>query len=220
MTRKLDQITEVVAAPVKNGLQLNAAGCAAEWLSASPVTFCLDWQANNPDPARRTLVRVLWSLDALYLRFECHYREIYVFSDADDPDGRRDHLWDRDVAEAFLQPDRSKLRCYKEFEVAPNGLWIDFDVAKGAFQDLKSGVERSAYVDDENRIWTAELKIPMTSLTLRFDPSSVWHANFYRVEGSTEPRSYFAWQPTNTPVPDFHVPEAFGKLRFGGIKTI
>jgi alpha-galactosidase len=38
--------------------------------------------------------------------------------------------------------------------------------------------------------------------------------NFYRVEGPQEPRAYLAWRPTKTPQPNFHVPSAFGKLRF------
>src|SRR5207237_4400193 len=92
------------------------------------VSFCSDWQGKNPDPALDTEVRVLWSSSTLYLRFACRYRELHVFNDAD-PNGRRDHLWERDVAEAFLQPDPSRPRYYKEFEIAPNGFWIDLDVS-------------------------------------------------------------------------------------------
>jgi alpha-galactosidase len=39
--------------------------------------------------------------------------------------------------------------------------------------------------------------------------------NFFRVEGPSEPRFYASWRPTKTPVPQFHVPEVFGKLVFG-----
>jgi alpha-galactosidase len=66
-----------------------------------------------------------------------------------------------------------------------------------------------------NRMWVAELKLPFRSLVREFDPSKVWRANFYRIEGQTEPRQYMGWQPTFTPQPNFHVPEAFGRLRFG-----
>ena len=48
------------------------------------------------------------------------------------------------------------------------------------------------------------------------DPRASWRANFYRVEGSKEPRAYLAWQATRTAQPNFHVPRAFGKLRFAG----
>jgi hypothetical protein len=76
----------------------------------------------------QTAVRVLWSPETLYLRYECRYRELNVFSDSD-PSGRTDQLWDQDVAERFLQPDPSKPRYYKEFEVSPNGFWIDLDIS-------------------------------------------------------------------------------------------
>jgi alpha-galactosidase len=38
--------------------------------------------------------------------------------------------------------------------------------------------------------------------------------NFFRVEGKEEPRGYYAWRPTHTPQPNFHVPSAFGSMRF------
>jgi len=203
---------EIVASPTQ-GIVLNAARPASDWDSATPVTFCFDWQGKNPDPDRETRVRALWSRDTLYIRFECQYRVLHVFADSD-PTGRRDHLWDRDVAEAFLQPDASQPRAYKEFEISPNGLWIDLDISPGAKPDLKSGLQRSVALDESAHTWAAELAIPIKALTTAFDPSAIWRANFYRVEGNEEPRGYYAWQPTNTPQPNFHVPSAFGRMRF------
>jgi alpha-galactosidase len=207
--------SEVVAAYVAHDIKLDAAHPAAEWQRAQPVVFCSDWQGKNPDAERETKVRVLWSPQILYLRFECRYRDLYVFTDAE-PNGRRDHLWDRDVAEAFLQPDPSRERYYREFEVSPNGMWIDLDIFPGGLADLKSGLEQSVVLDEKSHVWAAEMAIPMKALTVHFDPSAVWRANFYRVEGTKEPRAYLAWQATGTPQPNFHVPAAFGKLRFAG----
>jgi len=51
-------------------------------------------------------------------------------------------------------------------------------------------------------------------LTVKFDPGAVWRVNFFRVEGPNEPRGYYAWRPTHTPQPNFHVPAAFGSMRF------
>ena len=205
--------SEIVAAYTAHEIVLDAAHSAADWQHAAPVAFCSDWQGKNPDPARETQVRVLWSPQTLYLRFECRYRELYVFADAD-PNGRRDHLWDRDVVEAFLQPDPARERHYKEFEVSPNGMWIDLDIFPGGLADLKSGLRRSVVLDERLHTWIAELALPLKTLTLNFDSNSVWRANFYRVEGTQEPRTYMAWQPTGTPQPNFHVPAAFGRLRF------
>jgi alpha-galactosidase len=207
--------TEIVAPYIDHEFTLDASHTAKEWQGANPVSFHSDWQGKNADPGRETQVRVLWSRQHLYLRFDCQYREIFTFEDSE-PSGRRDHLWDRDVAEAFLQPDPSRERFYREFEVSPNGMWIDLDIFPGGLADLKSGLQRSVFNDEKSKRWAAELAIPMKSLTTNFDPGAIWRVNFYRVEGKTEPRAYLAWQPTNTPQPNFHVPKAFGTLRFSG----
>jgi alpha-galactosidase len=206
---------EIVANYVGEAVPLDAAHPAAAWQGASPVAFSSDWQGKNADPGRETQVRVLWSRQYLYLRFECLYRELFTFEDSD-PNGRRDHLWDRDVAEVFLQPDPSRERFYREFEVSPNGMWVDLDIFRGGLTDLKSGLQRSVFLDEKSHTWSAELAIPLKSLTTKFDPAAIWRANFYRVEGRNEPRAYLAWRPTHTPEPNFHVPQAFGRLRFAG----
>lgn len=204
----------ITAARVLTPLSQNSVCAPAEWERAEPVHFSSDWQGRNSDSALTTEVRVLWSPGILHIRFLCHYRELFIFEDSD-PNGRRDHLWDRDVAEAFLQPpDAPGAKFYKEFEVAPNGMWIDLDIFPGGLKDLKSGLTRSVHLDPGKRMWSAELAIPMPCLTANFDWSQSWRANFYRVEGKAEPRRYLAWQPTLTTQPNFHVPEAFGELRF------
>jgi alpha-galactosidase len=71
-------------------------------------------------------------------------------------------------------------------------------------------------IDEGTKCWRAVLDLPMKSLTARFDASATWRVNFFRVEGAKEPRFYSAWQPTRTPQPNFHVPEAFGRLVFAG----
>ena len=213
LTYRLTLMDEIVAKKIDREIALDAANPAAEWELAQPVAFCADWQGLNPQPALLTQAQVLWSDSALYLRFECHFRTLTVFADSD-PNGRRDRLWDRDVVEAFLQSDPSRQHCYKELEVAPNGMWIDLDIFPGGRSDLRSGLHHSVSVNQAERLWTAELAVPWQSLTERFDPALTWRANFYRVEGAAEPRQYLAWQPTRTLQPDFHVPEHFGSLRF------
>ncbi|HXW92281.1 MAG TPA: carbohydrate-binding family 9-like protein [Terriglobales bacterium] len=205
--------SELVASYVRGEISLAASHPAAEWKQASPIAFSSDWQGKNPDPDRVTQVWALWSERTLYLRFECRYRELNVFPDSE-PSGRRDHLWDRDVAEAFLQPDPSRQPFYREFEVSPNGMWIALDIFPGGRADLERGLERSVFLDEKSLTWSAELAIPLRLLTEGFDPSAIWRANFYRIEGRQEPRTYLAWQPTRTPQPNFHVPRAFGRLRF------
>lgn len=183
------------------------------WEKVRAIQFDYDWQGKNADPQRETQVQLLWTLDVLYLKFLARYRSITVFGDSG-PDGRRDHLWERDVAEVFLQPSGSSAGRYKEFEVSPNGFWIDLDIAPGEKRDLQSGLRRRAKLDEQSKTWVAELALPVKGLTANFDPTQAWRVNFFRVEGASEPRFYSAWRPTGTPVPNFHVPDCFDKLVF------
>lgn len=185
----------------------------ALWERAPAVRFERDWRGEQGDPERATEVRLLWNRQTLYLRFVSRYRELHVYADAR-ADGWRDELWERDVAEAFLQPDASDPRVYKELEVSPNGFWIDLNIAHGKKEEMRSGLQRRVIQGAGALTWTAELAVPMRSLTPAFDPKRAWRANFFRVEGKTEPRFYSAWSPTLTPAPNFHVPEAFGHLVF------
>jgi len=207
--------TERTAVAVRMAESPDAEGfpTPSSWEASAPLRFNADWRGENSDPERETEVRLLWTPEWLFLRFHAKYRVITVFPDAE-PNGRRDQLWDRDVAEVFLQCDPSQPRRYKEFEVSPNGFWIDLDIAPGEKHDLKSGLRRRVKINDAARTWVAELALPMKCLVERFDPAATWRVNFYRVEGAAEPRFYSAWQATRTPVPNFHVPKAFGELIF------
>jgi hypothetical protein len=187
------------------------------WDSAQPVVFCSDWQGQHADPQRETEVRLLWSPGFLFLRFRARYREIYVYPEANT---RRDQLWLRDVAEVFIQPDAASTRHYREFEISPNGSWLDLDIhldldiQQGRKSDLLCALRSKVTVDAPARVWIAELAIPMSCLTPGFQPEAVWKANFFRVEGPEPARFYSAWRPTLTTQPNFHVPEVFGELRF------
>lgn len=204
---------EAIAVQYQGTLDTDGFPLIAAWKLAQPIRFSSDWQGKRSDPLRETEVRLLWTPETFYLRFLARYREITVFPDAE-PNGRRDHLWDRDVCEAFLQPDWGEPKRYKEFEVSPNGFWIDLDIAPESKRDLQSRLSRRVSMDEQKKEWCAELALPMKSLTNRFDAKVNWKANFFRVEGPAEPRFYSAWRPTHTPIPNFHVPAAFGYLRF------
>jgi alpha-galactosidase len=204
---------EVTAVRLRQPADASGFPIEQEWERANPVSFCHDWQGKNEDPQRSTEVKVLWTLDHIYLRFCCRYRSIHVFSDSD-PSGRGAELWDRDVAEVFLQPDRFGEKYYREFEVSPNGLWLDLDITPQGLRQIASGMSSRVSVDESARIWSAEVVIPIGAVTSAFNPEQSWRVNFFRCEGLDPERFYSAWQPTQTEMPNFHVPQKFGQLRF------
>jgi alpha-galactosidase len=204
---------EVIAVRLRRPVDASGFPVEQDWQRAEPVTFCHDWQGKNEDPQRSTEVCVLWADDQIYLHFRCRYRSIHVFSDAD-PNGRRDELWERDVAEAFLQADQFGEKYYKEFEVSPNGQWLDLDITPQGLAHIGSGMKSRVAVDESAKIWIAELAVPIGAITSAFDPAQSWRVNFFRCEGCDPERFYSAWQPTETDTPNFHVPQKFGWLRF------
>jgi alpha-galactosidase len=194
--------------PDKEGFPDNNA-----WGNCSPLRFAHDWKGENADSARSTDVRLLWTPETLFVRFEAKYRTITVFTDARE-DGWRNELWNRDVVEVFLQPDSRETWKYKEFEVSPNGFWIALDISGAGKKELRNMLRRRVVQNATATTWTAELAIPMRSLTPDFDETQTWGVNFFRVEGEAELRFYSAWSPTHSQEPNFHVPGAFGKLVF------
>jgi hypothetical protein len=129
-------------------------------------------------------------------------------------------LWDRDVAEVFLNPQPEIITHYYEFEVAPNNQWVDLEIdkTKEPFGDANwnSGFVHATKIDARNHIWTAELRIPLTSMkAASIGPGTLWRVNFLRAAGlgGDEQRLFLAWSS----IPEgrsFHVPSRFGILRF------
>ena len=128
----------------------------------------------------------------LYVRFRCRYRAIDVFPDAES-NGRRDELWDRDVAEVFLQPDRFGEKYYKEFEVSPNGQWLDLDITP---EGLRTHHQRDAKLGQARRIqhaqWTAELAIPMAAITAQLRSCAILAGELLSLRRNRSERFYSA----------------------------
>ncbi|MGE5112857.1 MAG: hypothetical protein ACM3JB_18485, partial [Acidobacteriaceae bacterium] len=109
------------------------------------------------------------------------------------------------------------IKRYKEFEISPQGEWIDLDV------DLKkphheegwvwnSGFEHAARIDQQKHVWYAALKIPFEALDTNVPAAgTTFRMNLYRTEGPPESAKEVLWQPTMSKT--FHVPERFGLLK-------
>jgi hypothetical protein len=135
-------------------------------------------------------------------------------------------LYEQDVVEVFVAPEEGTL--YFELEVSPRGTVFDARI------DSPEGTRATMHVD---RDWTCEgliaavrsvtesggastvdtlIRIPFAAFSLATPQSGdTWRANFFRID--RHPRlgdEFSAWQPTMKNPPDFHVPAAFGTLRF------
>ena len=189
------------------------------WKQAKWVEFDHDMSGKTKLANAATRVAVAWSDDAIYFAFECKYDALNVY-EGEDASKERVGLWDRDVAEVFLNPQPETVTHYYEFEVAPNNQWVDLEIdkTKDPFGDANwnSGFAHATKIDSRNHVWTAEMRIPLKPMKVSsIRPGATWRLNFFRAAGAggDEQRKFLAWST----IPEgrtFHVPSRFGILRF------
>lgn len=187
------------------------------WLLAAETSINTYWSGAAAPAERGFSCRLLWSRSALYVRFEARQGEPLVVSGDPDITTKVVGLWERDVCEIFLAPDKETRTKYYEFEIAPTGEWLDLrieitDGERRTDLDYRSGMTSAARIDGD-RI-TMAIKIPFDSLGKTPKAGEVWFGNLFRCVGRGTSRGYLAWMPTETTKPNFHVPSAFGMLEF------
>jgi hypothetical protein len=185
------------------------------WSAARPVFMEKD-SFGKAAPRYRTEVRSRWTKDNLYFLFSCPYEQLHL---KHEPNTRQEtnQLWNWDVAEVFVGSDFADIYHYKEFEVSPQGEWIDLDVNlhNPHHEDgwtWNSGFEAAASIDQQKHIWYAAMRIPMTAIDNRPPVAgNTLRLNLFRSQGPPEHRHEITWQPPMSKT--FHIPENFGLLK-------
>ena len=197
-----------------NNVALNLDPGSPFWRDALPISFAGD-NYGRPLPQLRTEVRSRWTDDSLYLLFICPYQKLNL-KPSPDTKTETNHLWNWDVAEAFIGSDFQHIRRYKEFELSPQGEWLDLDIdLEQPHQEngwtWNSGFETAARIDSKTKIWYGAMRIPFTAIDSRPPRiGNVLRVNFFRSQGAPPDRHLLAWQ---APMGEsFHVPERFGQL--------
>ena len=126
-------------------------------------------------------------------------------------------LWNWDVAEAFIGSDFSDIKRYKEFEVSPQGEWVDLDINlhNPHHEDgwtWNSGFEALAKVDSAKHVWYAAMRIPFAAI--KTNPPKAgdkMRLNLFRSQGPENNHHEITWRPPMSKT--FHVPERFGLIK-------
>jgi hypothetical protein len=185
------------------------------WRGVEGLVVTTDY-AGNPVENHRTEIRSRWTPENLYLLYICHYEQLNL-KPSPSTQQETNQLWNWDVAEAFLGADFNDIVRYKEFQVSPQGEWVDLDIdrspqKRGAGVGWNSRFEVKARVDEAKKIWYGAMKIPLASIGVK-SPSAGTEvrAGLYRIAGREPSRKLISWQKTGAR--SFHVPERFGILR-------
>jgi hypothetical protein len=185
------------------------------WRGSLPIYMDADAHG-KPDPRYRTEVRTRWTAKNLYFLFVCPYEDLNLKPNPS-RSAETNELWNWDVAEVFIGADFSDIRRYKEFEISPQGEWVDLeiDLNKPHHEDgwkWSSGFQVSARIDEAAHVWYGAMKIPYSAIDNRqAAQGNMLRINLFRSQGPASARHEIAWR---SPMNDsFHVPERFGLLR-------
>ncbi len=187
------------------------------WRTADEITVQKYWSNEIAPVGRHFKAKLLWSDAALYVRFCANQTEPLIVSGALNLESKTIGLWERDVCEIFVAPDKNNPQKYFEFEIAPSGEWLDL-----AIHQMPNGRETDFGYDSEMRT-SARVEKDKVLMTTKIDwrafgktpkTGDIWLGNILRCVGAGETRGYLTWQPTLTKEPSFHVPEKFGEFLF------
>lgn len=187
------------------------------WKKAKEVSVEKYWSGEDAPKGRKFKAKLLWSDTAIYVRFEANQNEPLIVSEKPNLTTKTKGLWDRDVCEIFLAPNRDEFRKYFEFEIAPNGEWIDLGIYQKSDEritdwDYMSGMKSAALIE-KGKV-TMAIKVEWSAFGKTPNAGDVWLGNIFRCVGKDPTRGYLAWSPTGTKEPSFHVPEKFGEFEF------
>jgi hypothetical protein len=184
------------------------------WRNVPGIIVANDY-AGKPVASNRMEARSRWTSGNIYILFICAF-DALTLKPNPTTNEETNKLWEWDVAEAFLGSDSNDIARYKEFEVSPQGEWVDLDIdrspqKRGAGIAWNSGFEVKARIDRTKKVWSGEMKISFEALGVRSPASGTsLRAGIFRCAGREPDRKLMSWQTTGAR--SFHVPERFGVL--------
>src|SRR6185436_11251740 len=141
-------------------VELTADPASAFWRAAQNIATETDYTGNRV-ANHRMEVQSRWTQKHLYLLFVCQY-EVLNLKQGPSTTAETQQLWNWDVAEAFIGSDFANIGRYKEFQVSPQGEWVDLDIDRsgqnrGGGSAWNSGFQVKARIDAANKTWYGEM---------------------------------------------------------------
>jgi hypothetical protein len=191
------------------------------WASAGKIELIFPWDAQT-GPKQKTIARLLWDDQYLYVSYECEDADIVAqHTERDDP------TYLDDAVEIFINPMPSQTGIYYGLEMNARATLYDYVMyeSKYLFKQFNlQGVKLATHLDgtmnasgDKDKGWSLEVAIPWANfdaLSKRPVAGAVWSANINRWDGMEPNRRMSNWSDPVQPRPNPHVPARFGQLVF------
>lgn len=201
-----------------------------QWRNIEPLNIG-NYMGEEPEFRPSTQAKLLYDDRHIYVIFRVE--DQYVRAVAQEVHGR---VWEDSCVEFFFTPGRDPSQGYFNLEVNCGGTPLFHyqkiprqDSRKVAIEDMqKIEIAHSLPSVVEPEItepvtWVIEYRLPLEILeaygqVTRPQPGTIWRANFYKCADKSSHPHWLTWSVVDHPVPDFHLPQFFGVLEFGGAK--
>ncbi|MFP3090549.1 carbohydrate-binding family 9-like protein [Treponema sp. TIM-1] len=168
-----------------------------------------------PPEGLAAFARLCYDQEKLKLRLQAQEKKILSrFS------GLTDMVCNDSCLEFFFSPVEGDLR-YFNFEFNPRGsLYLGYGVDRDHSHRLYIPEYRELFAVSPFSVaggWGIDFSIPLTFIRIyapafTLETGRAFRANFYKCGDETEVPHYLVWNTVESPVPDFHRPECFGKI--------
>jgi hypothetical protein len=169
-------------------------------------------------PQSRAEVRSRWTNEYVYFLFIGPYQKLTLKPNPDTVNETY-RLWEKDCFEVYLGADFERTNRYREFQMSPQGEFLDLDIDSNrdepgfnGEQNWNAGMKVKARIDETKKIWYGEMRMPIAAVDKRAPKAgNEMRINLYRQDGAPPNRDFLAWQPPGVWNP--HHPEKFGVMR-------
>ena len=195
------------------------------WQQAQSVgPFKFQWYKSGEQ--EQTEAKILWDDERIYFSFKCDDKYISAEQYSPNSGVSRD-----DCCEAFVAPvpEGPERLDYINYEINCIGTWLTGYHANSR-KDIRKGWEGLHLVigryikgtcnkdDDIDEGWVLEFSVPwehFKDFGAKFPPKDgqVIYVGLHRCGGKTNAQ-YSQWAPSQTPAPNYHRPQDFGKVTF------
>ena len=196
------------------------------WQNIEPLI--IDQNAGTkPAHFPRVQAKLAYDVAALYVIFEVEDRFVRAIAE-----NYQDPVYNDSCVEFFFTPGKDLSLGYFNLEVNCGGTALfhhqirrevnQIPILKADFETLQIAHTLPKIVHPEIKEavnWVVEYRLPfgiLSSYMPTDTPKSgtIWRGNLYKcADGSSHPH-WLTWSPIDTPTPDFHQPEYFGRLIF------
>lgn len=196
------------------------------WLKIEPMNID-QFAGRKPDHFPRTQAKLAYDVAALYVIFKVEDRFVRALAEY-----YQGAVYEDSCVEFFFTPGEDLSMGYFNLEINCGGTALfhhqkrrkvdEIPVSKADFDSLSIAHTLPKIVKPEIKeavTWVVEYRLPfkiLSSYTQIKTPQtgSSWRANLYKCADKSSHPHWLTWSPVDTPKPDFHRPEFFGRLIF------